>query len=267
MARRIFTNKWVITGIVSLLALLGLLSVTGFSLPGNTGVGTNVARQTEPTPTARVIARAARTSTPPATPTPTATPTPSPEPTAIPQTATPQPVSPTALPVTPSPTRDPSILPNGVRYGDHHPNLPGRVVRIASPNIKLDTKIYEVYVKKNDLWEVADYAAGHHYDSANPGEGGNVVIAGHNNWRGEVFRYLENLKPGDVIQLWTQAGKEYRYKVEEMKKLKETGVSYAQRLKNAEVILPTDQEQLTLITCWPYTTFTHRLIVIAKPLQ
>ncbi|HYP41488.1 MAG TPA: hypothetical protein VEX13_14105, partial [Chloroflexia bacterium] len=185
MVRRIFTNKWVITGIVSLLALLGLLSVVGFSLPGNTNVGTEVVRQVEQTPTAIVIAEVVRTPVPSATATPTATltTTPSPEPTATPQPATPTALpevvavdpAPEATPATngsqpdPSPTRDPDILPNGVRYGDHHPNLPGRVVRIASPNIKLDTKIYEVYVTKKGLWEVADYAAGHHYSSANPG--------------------------------------------------------------------------------------------------
>ncbi|HEX9987663.1 MAG TPA: sortase [Chloroflexia bacterium] len=252
MARRIFTNKFVATCIVSLLALLGLLSVAGFSLLGSTEVGEDLARQTEATPTAIVIARVVRTLVPPATATPTSTAT---------STATATPT------FTPSPTQDPDILPNGVRYGDHNPNLPGRVVRITSPNIKLDTEVYEVYVTKDDLWEVADYAAGHHYTSANPGEGSNVVISGHNNWRGEVFRYLENLKIGDVIQLWTQDGKEYKYKVEEIKKLKEAGVSYAQRIKNAQVIEPTDHEQLTLVTCWPYTTFTHRLIVIAKPLQ
>lgn len=270
---------------MSLLALLGLLSVAGFSLPGNSGVITEVARRAEPTPAAKVIVRVVRTPVPSTPPTATATATTTATPSPVP-TDTPQPSPPPLLPAVatidpsqeaaraangsqpnPSPTRDPNILPNGVRYGDHHPNLPGRVVRITSPNIELDTKIYEVYVTKKGLWEVADYAAGHHYSSANPGEGSNVVISGHNNWRGEVFRHLEDLKPGDVLQLWTQEGKEYQYKVEEIKKLKETGVSYAQRMKNAEVINPTGHEQLTLVTCWPYTTFTHRLIVIAKPLE
>jgi sortase A len=171
--------------------------------------------------------------------------------------------TPKAVPIK---TPDPNLLPNGVRYGDHKPNLPDRIVRITSPNIKLDTGAYEVYInRKQNVWEVADYAAGHNYDSKNPGEGGNIVLSGHNNWRGEVFRYLEFLKPGDLIQVWTLDGKEYHYRVTDIKKLKETGVSMAQRLKNASVMYPTDHEQLTLITCWPYTTYTHRLIVIAVP--
>jgi sortase A len=191
---------------------------------------------------------------------------------AQPNPTSPPPVQPTpyhsASKSAPTKTPDPNLLPNGVRYGDHKPNLPDRIVRIASPNVKLDTSVYEVYInRKQNLWEVADYAAGHNYNSKNPGEGGNIVLSGHNNWRGEVFRYLEFLKPGDLIQLWTLEGKEYDYRVTDIQKLKEAGVSMAQRLQNATVMNPTGHEQLTLITCWPYTTYTHRLIVTALPVQ
>ena len=165
---------------------------------------------------------------------------------------------------TPKPKPGQIILPNGVVYGDRKPNLPNRIVRISSPNIRLDTPAYEVYAPKGS-WEVADYAAGHHYNSKNPGEGGNIVVAGHNNWRGEVFRYLVDLKPGDLIKVWTLDGKEYRYTVESVSKLLEKGASKAQRIENGKVMDPTPSEQLTLITCWPYTTYTHRLIVVAKP--
>src|SRR5438045_265100 len=91
--------------------------------------------------------------------------------TSVPPTQTPPP-APTQ---TPKPTKaaaskknGPLILPNGVRYGDHTPDLPGRIVRIASPNIKLDTRVYEVYGTPKGLWEVADYAGGHNYNSKNP---------------------------------------------------------------------------------------------------
>ena len=197
---------------------------------------------------------------PTATLEPTAT---EPPPTA---TAAVAPQQPTAT--KPAPTarasNDPNVLPNGVRYGERKPKLPNRVVRISSPDINLDTSVYEVYAPKG-TWEVADYAAGHHYDSKNPGEGGNIVLSGHNNWRGEVFRYLEFLKPGNTINIWTLDGKKYTYQVQEMKKLQEAGVPMAQRLLNAKVMDPTPDEQLTLITCWPYKTFTHRIIIIAKP--
>ncbi|HEX8230901.1 MAG TPA: sortase [Chloroflexia bacterium] len=185
--------------------------------------------------------------------------------TAAPPRDTPTAIPPTAVPPTRTPKPDGTpILPTGAKYGDHNPDVPGRVVRVAAPSIKMDTGVYEVY-GINGTWEVADYAAGHHYNSRNPGDGGNVVLSGHNNWRGEVFRDLDKLKPGDEIRVWTQAGKEYVYKVRKIDKLKEVGVSYAQRLKNAQVLNDTPQEQLTLITCWPYTTFTHRLVVTADP--
>lgn len=178
------------------------------------------------------------------------------------------PEQPTATkpPLTAQASNDPGLLPNGVRYGERKPKIPNRIVRIASSDIKLDTEVYEVYAPKS-VWEVADYAGGHHYDSKNPGEGGNIVVSGHNNWRGEVFRYLELLKPGHIIDVWTFDGKKYTYEVQELKKLKEAGVSMAQRFQNAKVMDPAPTEQLTLITCWPYKTFTHRIIVIARPIE
>lgn len=191
-------------------------------------------------------------------------PPPAPKP-GVAKTPTPKPA---AKPPAAKPTPNVPILPNGVRYGDRRPaNLANRITRIASANIKLDAEVYEVYATEKGEWEVAEWAAGHHYNSVNPGDGGNIVISGHNNWKGEVFRYLENLKPGNIIDVWTQDGKKYRYQVKELKKLKEKGATYAQRLKNGEVMKPTADETLTLITCWPYTTFTHRIVVIAKPVE
>jgi sortase A len=171
---------------------------------------------------------------------------------------------PSSIDPRPTPSGDPNLLPNGVRYGDHRPDLPSRIVRVASPDVKLDAEVYEVYAIKGE-WEVAEYAAGHHYNTLNPGEGGNIVLNGHNNWKGEVFRYLEFLKVGDLIQVWTLDGKEHRYRVSQTMKLKEAGATMEQRIQNGRVMLPTDHEQLTLITCWPYTTYTHRLVIIALP--
>ena len=243
-----------------------------------------------PAPTPLPAATATAESTPTARPTSTSAPTEAPTPqavdTAVPDvlpepdpeaepapTETPEPPVTRNTPTTPAstgkvtrgtPTPDPNILPNGVRYGDHRPDLPSRIVRIASPDVKLDAEVYEVYAIKG-AWEVAEWAAGHHFNTPNPGEGGNIVLNGHNNWKGEVFRYLEFAEVGDLIQVWTLDGKEHRYRVSETLKFKEAGVPYEQRVKNGEVMLPTDHERLTLITCWPYTTYTHRLVIVALP--
>jgi sortase A len=45
----------------------------------------------------------------------------------------------------------------------------------------------------------------------------------------------------------------------------EVGVPLSERLKTGELIGPTEDERLTLVTCWPYGVDDHRLIVIARP--
>ncbi len=37
------------------------------------------------------------------------------------------------------------------------------------------------------------------------------------------------------------------------------------RKANAEWIAPTTNERLTLVTCWPKRSNTHRLIIVAEP--
>lgn len=143
--------------------------------------------------------------------------------------------------------------------------------RIVLPSIKVDSPVKEVgwkVVEDNGQlyseWEVADYAVGFHHHSALPGAIGNTVMAGHNNINGEVFRHLIDLKIGDEIFVFADQ-KIYRYTVAQKLLVKERGVSMQQRLQNAAWMAPTDDVRLTLISCWPYTSNTHRVIVVAKP--
>ncbi|MFB0546101.1 MAG: sortase [Anaerolineae bacterium] len=149
----------------------------------------------------------------------------------------------------------------------------GPPTRIVAPAIGLDAPVVPVgwqVVEENNqsvsIWEVADYAAGWHKTSAYPGQKGNVVISGHHNIRGEVFRYVVNLEPGDEVDLYA-GEKIYRYAVVEKHILKEKGMPEEVRRQNAQWIAPTVDERLTLVTCWPYTSNTHRVIAIAKPLE
>jgi len=145
--------------------------------------------------------------------------------------------------------------------------------RILAPSIGLDATVFTVGWKLIErdgkfasVWETADYAAGYHQDSALPGHVGNTVLSGHHNIKGEVFRRLLDLEPGDAVILIAE-GREYRYAVERKMILKEKGVSEEQRVQNAHWIAPTSDERLTLVTCWPYTGNTHRVIVVAKPAE
>jgi sortase A len=139
------------------------------------------------------------------------------------------------------------------------------------PSIELDAPVAEVgwiAVERDGQltteWEVADYAAGFHKGSAYPGNPGNTVLSGHNNMRGKVFRYLVNVSIGDEIVLYAD-GHPYTYRVESVDILPEKYASDAQRTENARFIGYFPDERLTLVTCWPYTSNTHRVIVIAKP--
>ena len=191
-----------------------------------------------------------------ATPAPTSTP-PANTVTRPPDTATP---APTAT-LTPPPTATPTLAPKPI-------------VRIVAPAIKLDAPVVPVgWImvddggEKRSEWETADYAAGHHINSQLPTQGGNIVISGHHNIKGEVFRYVVDLKVGDDITLFLEDGRDFTYRVTQTLTVQELGASDAERQAHAQYIGETPDERLTLVTCWPYWTNTHRVIVIAKPVQ
>ncbi len=115
-------------------------------------------------------------------------------------------------------------------------------------------------------WAVPDHrAAGWLAQSASFAEPGNIVLAGHHNMAGEVFRDIWTLRAGDEITLW--AGSEARvYQVTKTLILPERDQPLDVRLANARYSQPTPDEQLTLITCWPYEDNSHRAVVIARPM-
>jgi sortase (surface protein transpeptidase) len=55
--------------------------------------------------------------------------------------------------------------------------------------------------------------------------------------------------------------------VEEVNIVPEKQASAAQRAANAQAIAPTTDTRLTLVTCWPWNSNTHRVIVVARPVE
>ncbi|MHB0877529.1 MAG: sortase [Anaerolineae bacterium] len=103
-------------------------------------------------------------------------------------------------------------------------------------------------------------------NSAAPGEGSNVVISGHHNMAGAVFRDLVLLQAGDQVII--RAGdRDFVYVVAERVIVPEKDALPEQRRQNASWMQPTRVERLTLITCWPQETNTHRLILVADPVE
>lgn len=146
--------------------------------------------------------------------------------------------------------------------GPTHLRIPG--VGIDTEIVEVGYEVVEIDGHKVREWEVASYAAGHHKTSANPGEGGNIVVTGHNDWEGEVFRTLENVEAGQEVFLETE-GAEHEYVIEEIHMRREVGVSMEERLATGQFMSDMPEERVTLITCWPYGVNDHRVIVVAKP--
>lgn len=126
---------------------------------------------------------------------------------------------------------------------------PEQATRIVIAAIDVDAPVVE-----GDGWEELKMGVGQHIGSANPGERGNMVVSGHDDVFGEVFRRLGELMPGDEIIVY--AGETpYRYLVREKRIVQPDEVS---------VMEPTTKAAMTLITCYPYLIDTHRLVVIAE---
>lgn len=220
-------------------------------------------------PAAFLRATATATPTPTPSPRPTSTPTPIRRVTQEPaRTVTPLP-SPTPS-LTPSPTASPTPTAT--------PLPPAPPVRLLIPALGIDTPVVPVSIRLVDsegglvaTWETADYAAGFHQGSAYPGQPGNVVISGHNNIKGRVFRPISALGEPDVpfpqgalVYLFDAHGRIFAYAFDSMYKVQEAGAPLAERIRNARFMAQTSEPVLTLITCWPLNNNTHRIIVRAR---
>jgi LPXTG-site transpeptidase (sortase) family protein len=146
--------------------------------------------------------------------------------------------------------------------------------RLVIPSISVDAPIVPTKVKKVDFqgqtyhqWLAPDRAAvGWHDSSALLGLPGNTVLNGHHNVYGKVFKDLVKLHEGDLIEVHSGT-QVFKYKVALALLLPERFKSLSVRLANARWILPTDDERLTLITCWPADSNTHRVIIVALPVK
>jgi sortase A len=124
-----------------------------------------------------------------------------------------------------------------------------QAVRIEIPAIKVDAPVVQ-----GDGWEQLKKGVAQHIGSANPGQGGNVVLSAHNDVYGELFRHLDRLQPGDVVRLHTQQ-RIYEYLVDRTQIVEPTAV---------EVMASTGSPTVTLISCYPYLVDSQRIVVFAR---
>jgi len=149
------------------------------------------------------------------------------------------------------------------------PTIPSRIL-IDKIGLDAPVKIAQSVNVTIDDHEVTQYlvpeefAAGWHEGSAPLGEPGNTVISGHHNAYGEVFKNLVELENGDSVKIFS-GNKTFEYIIANKMILSEKDEPLEVRIENARWILRSDDERLTLVTCWPARSNTHRLILVAVP--
>ncbi|MEU6331491.1 sortase [Streptomyces sp. NPDC047049] len=105
---------------------------------------------------------------------------------------------------------------------------------------------------------------GHFDGSANPGELGNFALAGHRSGvTNPPFRNIDRVKPGSAIKVTTANRTTYTYTVARVRIVPPTNVDVLLPVPDKPNAVPTTAK-LTLVTCWPATGHTKRVIVEAN---
>lgn len=160
----------------------------------------------------------------------------------------------------------------------------GPVVRLVIPALKIDRAVIPTGMRPVGNgrldWDTDSLFAtrnrldlvGQPVISTNPGDGGNVILIGHNYdqgiyaWNG-VFVSLKTIPVGSQIQVFTQGGGVFTYQVVRVKEVPWAEQSQAELEKHMKYLGPSPSEQLTLVTCgganvWPWPA---RIYVVAAP--
>jgi LPXTG-site transpeptidase (sortase) family protein len=124
----------------------------------------------------------------------------------------------------------------------------GLPTRLVIPALGLDAPVVEVPLQ-NGTWDMQAITMeiAHLGATANPGQNSNVVLAGHVTIVGGIgpFYKLEQLQDGDQVTVYVG---ERAYTTHHL--------APASGAHDVEIVQPTDQEQLTLITCTTWDAAT-----------
>ena len=123
------------------------------------------------------------------------------------------------------------------------------VARIGIPKIGIDQFVVEG-VNVDDLRK----GPGHYPTTQMPGHEGNSAIAGHRTTYGAPFRNIDQLEPGDRIELRMPYGR-FTYRVDRTKIVPPTETSVTDRVGH---------DQLILSACHPLYSAAKRIVVFAR---
>jgi sortase A len=121
--------------------------------------------------------------------------------------------------------------------------------RIVMPTIGVS----DVFVQGTDASDLSK-GPGHYPQTPLPGEHGTVAIAGHRTTYGAPFRHIDDLDPGDRIELRMPYGR-FLYSVERTRIVPPTETSVTDRV---------DHDRLVLSACHPLYSAAKRIIVFAR---
>lgn len=131
------------------------------------------------------------------------------------------------------------------------PNWGTVFAQLKIPSIGVDIPVYH----GDDMLQLAS-GAGHYAGSQFPGEGGTIILAGHNSRK--FFYNLPKIQNGALIDLDTIYGK-FQYEV--------YGTKIANYKDEDAFLLQNEEEILVLYTCYPVDSLWYvndRFIVYAK---
>ena len=137
-------------------------------------------------------------------------------------------------------------------------------LRMRIPAIDLDATVSELeIIDLGDAreWSTPDKVVGHIPTTANPGESANGWYFGHlSNFlsnEGDIFRRLPEIAAmikNDPVDIFiTTSNAEYMYRVTQSEMLHRDDLSLTE----------TSDAQISLVTCWPYRVYDHRILVSA----
>ena len=125
---------------------------------------------------------------------------------------------------------------------------PQQAVRLQIPALKIDHPVVQ-----GDGPEQLKKGVGQHIGTPNPGQKGNIVLSAHNDVFGQIFQYLDKLKPGDQVILFSSQ-LSYTYIVRQTRIVEPTQV---------EILNQTPESIVTLISCYPFMVDNKRIAVTA----
>lgn len=128
------------------------------------------------------------------------------------------------------------------------------VARISIPRIGIrNAPVYDRGVDAKGIMLIAPGYSVTRYTFSAPFGTGNTFLYGHDDIQGNIFGRLYDLAPGDTVQI-NVGGQIQVYRVTGHQIVPPTAV---------DVLNPTPDVRLTIMTCWPFNVDTKRWIVTA----